>query len=270
MNNHSKSVLSHHIKNTFEDTATTPHVLVELSKKEQLRLSSNCIHLNGVTSCKSNGNLIYNSVTYGSNIRKRKSNISFDGTKIQSYEVGLQSMKRSSFIITLEKSDALEIFPELITSASTYNDDPSGAVLLMACGYKPVSKTGKKWDDNDYALVKKCKPNILQNSNHHMSTGYYASFGNKGSYEMINSSSVGQYATKRNTCLAKQIHINNDATKYENLCANEISRSISVLRTIIPNIKSIIAPVLETTYELQMTDCDLNLKEMSSINDGCW
>jgi hypothetical protein len=189
--------LSYRIAKTLEDEdAPTPHVLVELSKKEQSRLSANCIHLKGVTSCQSTGQLIYKSVTYGTNIRKRKSSIIYNGNKFQSYEIGLQSMKRNFCIITLEKSDAVTIFPELLTSSSTYNEEPSGRLLLMACAYKPVPKTSKIWDTNDYKLIKKCKPNILQGSNHHESTGYYASFGNKGSYEMVNSSSVGQYTTE--------------------------------------------------------------------------
>ena len=85
MNNHSKMVLSHKIMQSFEEGASTPHVLVELSKKELSRLTPNSISLKGVSSCKNSGKLLYESVKYGTNIRKRKSSITFNGNKIPSY-----------------------------------------------------------------------------------------------------------------------------------------------------------------------------------------
>lgn len=258
------------ITRQFEDDSPTPHVLVELSKTEQSRLSSNCIHLRGVKMCQLKNTLIYNSVTYGSNIRKRKSTLTFDGKNVPSYEISVQSMKRKFFIITVQKSDAMAIFPQLLTSMSTYNMDPSGILLLMVCVSRPIAQIEKKWDIEDYKRVKKCKPNILQNSHHHESSGYYASFGNKGSYKMTNSSSVGQYTTKKHSKLSKQIAINEDATLYESYCAREISRAVKDIKAYIPNIKSIIAPVIETSYKLQMEEKDLNLTEVTSISDGCW
>ena len=270
LKNHEKSILSHFIVRTFEDGSPTPHVLVELSKTEQRRLSSNCIHLNGVKTCQSNDTLIYSSVTYGSNIRKRKSTVTFDGKSVPSYEISVQSIKRKFFMITVQKSDALAIFPQLLTSMSTYNEDPSGILLLMVCVSRPIAKIDKNWDIEDYKKLKRCKPNILQNSNHHESSGYYSSFGNKGSYKMTNSSSVGQYATKKHSKLSKQIVINEEAAMYESYCAHEISRSIKDLQAFVPNIKSIIAPVIETSYKLQLEEKDLNLTEVPSSSDGCW
>ena len=255
---------------SFEEGSPTPHVLVELSKREHVRFASNLIHLQGVDSCNSTGDLIYTSVTYGSNLRKRKSNITFDNKIIPSYEISMQTSKRQFVMITVNKVDAIKVFPQLLTSSSTYNNDPSGILLLMACVYQPVPNIDKNWDINDYKRLKKCKPNILQGSNHHDSTGYYASFGNKGSYEIIKSSSVGQYSTKKHSKLSKQMIINEEATVYETHCASEISRGVKVLSTIIPNIKTIIAPVIETSFNLQLNEKDLNLKETASIHDGCW
>ena len=60
--------------------------------------------------------IIYKSVTYGANIRKRKSSITFKGNKVPSYQIGIQSMKRNLFVITIEKADALIVFPDLITT----------------------------------------------------------------------------------------------------------------------------------------------------------
>ena len=55
---------------SFEEGSPTPHVLVELSDRELKRITDNCIHLKGVESCKSNGDLLYSSVSYGANIKK--------------------------------------------------------------------------------------------------------------------------------------------------------------------------------------------------------
>ena len=103
LRNHEKSILSHKITRTFEEDSPTPHVLVELLKTEQNRLSSNCIHLSGVVKCQSNDALIYTSVTYGSNIRKRKSTVTFDGKRVPSYEISVQTTKRKFVMITVKK-----------------------------------------------------------------------------------------------------------------------------------------------------------------------
>jgi len=272
MNKHDDSFLSYRIEETLkQEDAPTPHVLAELSETEVLRFAANTIHLKGVsTNSTTQNELLYKSITYGSNIRRRKSIVTFQGKKIPSYELSIQSTKRNMCIITLEKDDAERVFPYLITSNSTHNNDPSGRVVLMTCIFRQPPKTSKTWNKEDFVLIKKCKPNILQSSNHHQSTGYYASFGNKGSYEMQNQSSVGQYATKKNTKLEKQRIINSNATIYENYCADEISRSVNTMKGFLPNIKRIIAPVIETSYEIQLRHKDMNLKETPSISNGCW
>ena len=95
------SYLSKRIANRLSPNAPTPHVLVELSMKEVSRLAPNTIHLSGVTTTVSSSSrtVMCKSVTYGSNIRKRKSSISFNGTKIPSYEIAMQSMKRNLCVI---------------------------------------------------------------------------------------------------------------------------------------------------------------------------
>ena len=72
-------------------------------------------------------------------------------------------------------------------------------------------------------------------------------------------SSVGQYTCKKSTKLAKQISINNESTVYEQMCADEIKRSMNDLSTFLPNIKDILAPVLQTSFSTQIDGKDLNL-----------
>jgi hypothetical protein len=180
-------------------------------------------------------------------------------------------MKKQLFLITVPKTDAMGLLPELLTSSSTFNGHPSGIVVLMACISRPIQNLEKTWNHDDYKRVKKCKPNILQTSNHHQSMGYYAFFGNKGSYETLNDSSVRQYKNKKNSCSAKQLLIDQDASRYEKLCANEVARSVNDLCKIMPNIRSVISPVIETSFNLQRLESkSLNLKQTSAITEGCW
>ena len=246
-----------------------PHVLMELSKKELKRLKDNSLHLDGLSICLSSKNLIWNTVTYGKNIKMKKT--SSCSTPDERYDE-LNYSRMNRMIVTASKKDCMSYMPNLIISSSTHNTEPSGVLVLLASTWKPIMKSTKCWNVEDLKRIKKCKPNILNSNNHHKSSGYYASFGNKGSFEKTNDvdSSVGQYVTKKNTSLAKQIIINNDATLYEKLTADEISRCVNDFKTFIPNIKSIIAPVLDVSYDLQSLGKDLNIKEGYASKDGCW
>jgi hypothetical protein len=111
-------------------------------------------------------------------------------------------------------------------------------LVLLASTWKPISNTTKEWNHEDFKRIKACKPNILTSVNHHMSSGFYASFGNKVSFDKIPNveSSVGQCITKKNKLLLKQLHINKEAMVYEKYAADDISRSVKDLKTFIPNI----------------------------------
>ena len=106
-------------------------------------------------------------------------------------------------VITALKADILLIHPEMLASSSTCNADPSEIVVLIMHVTRPTKTANKLWSQDDCKRVKGCKPNIIKGSNHYQSADYYASFGNKGSYEIVNNSSVGQYATKKKATLEK-------------------------------------------------------------------
>ena len=96
-----------------------------------------------------------------------------------------------------KKQECISIFPELFVSSSTTNTDLSGKVIIMACVYDDTKSSSPCWQMIDYTSIKSCKPNILSGLSHHGSVGYYASFGNKGSFDKVIDSSVGQYVTKK-------------------------------------------------------------------------
>ena len=160
---------------------------------------------------------------------------------------------RKLFLITAYKSECQQVLPQLLTTSTTCKSKEvlSGIVVLLACIDKQIDESNKEWSLDDYSELKKCKPNILQSSSHHQSSGYYASFGNKGSFEKTSNSSVGQYCSKKYATLSKQTTINKLTTDLEQLCANELQRSVNDLNSFVPNVKSILAPVLDTTFLIQ-------------------
>ena len=214
---------------------------------------------------------IFNKVAYGNNIKKKKGSVSFEELKIPLSQICLEKTKRRLMMITASKIECMKVLPNLLTLSSTYHEDPSNVVVLLACITKEPQKNHKVWIHDDFVHIKKCKPNILQSSNHHGSTGYYASFGNKGSFDKAVSSSVGQYTCKKRTRLSKQLQVNRDTSLYEQFAADEIGRSVKDLCTFLPNITSILSPVIQIAFDTQSIDNkDLNLKETLSSNEGCF
>ena len=270
LKNFDKEVLRSHITSSLQMKEPTPHALMELSVTEHDRIRENCIHLKHLSLSDNEKESKYGSIEFGNNIRTRRVELFCDKKKTICDEIYLACMKKKLILITIDKEEAIRLLPNLIVTSSTYNSDPSGIVVLMLTVFKPINPNNKYWNTDDYKKIKKCKPNIIHSSNHHQSSGYYASFGNKGSFDKVVTSSVGQYTTKKKNTLAKQIPINIDATAYERMTAHEISRSVNDLSTIVPNIRSVISPVLEATYDLQSDDMKLNMKEVFTSKDGCW
>jgi hypothetical protein len=238
---------------------------------EHKRLVDNCIHLEQSSICTVTKRLVFNKVIYGKNVKRKKSTKIFKNQSIPSNELNMHKTKKRLVVITAMKDDCAKVLPDLLTSSSRHNTDSSNVVVLLACVLKIPSSENKVWCHDDFSHVKKCKPNIIQSCNHHNSTGYYASFGNKGSYDKATFSSVGQYCTKKKSKLSDQITVNQQATMYEQYCADEISRSVNALSSYLPNIRSIVAPVLQVAFEQQQIDNkDLNLQANLSSSDGCF
>jgi hypothetical protein len=171
----------------------------------------------------------------------------------------------------MDKDEATRILPSLIISQSAFNSEPSGVLVLMMAVFKPLkTNDNKRWNLDDCRRIKRCKPNIIHSSSHHQSSGYYASFGNKGSFDKATTSSVGQYSIKKKNTLSKQLPVNIDAAYYEASTSKEISRSVTDLSTIFQNIRSVISPVLETLHNIELNEAKLNMKEVLSSKDGCW
>ena len=55
-----------------------------------------------------------------------------------------------------------------------------------------------------------------------------------------------------------------------NLCVDEIKDAINSLRKLIPAVKYMVSPVLDTTYELQKIVGNANLIKDDTVSSGFW
>ena len=181
-------------------------------------------------------------------------------------------MKRCYLFIVANKDQCISMIPELLVSSSTTNTDPSGVVLIMACVFDNTKLSFPIFDAHDFSCIKSCKPNILKGSSHHGSVGYYASFGNKGSFDKVvhSSPSVGQYAWKKNSNPNKQYLISMRACRYEEQIALEIDSCVNRIGRVIPNIRCVISPVIDTAFEIQKERGHINLQSTLTSENGCW
>lgn len=209
----------------------------------------------------------WKSITIGQNLKLKKAS----RCDVISDEIDLNRTKSNFVLITANKEECTNYIPSLIYSSSVNNIKPSGRLILLCAVNNKSFKTEKIWSVDDMKNVMKSKPNILNaNNSHHDSKGFYASFGNKGSFNKSTYSSVGQYCNKKSASKEKQLQINDIADRYEKYAADEIARSTKCLSAILPKINKIISPIVSTAFELQSLKQDINIKERYASNSGCW
>ena len=81
--------------------------------------------------------------------------------------------------------------------------------------------------------------------------GSYYSFGNKGTFIIINNSSVSQYSTKTSTNKSSMTNIIKCSDKMEQMTASEIKISLMSIEKYFPKINLLLMPILHAANELQ-------------------
>ena len=244
--------------------------MIELSETELKRNKGNIIFLEGMNYDSDKFKKVtWKRTKIGLNIKvKKRSTCDIDSSVFS--EIDLNRTKKKYVMITATKIECQNYLPSLIVSSAVRNTQPSGQVVLLLCVARNIPEGNTFWTSTDYNIIKKTKPNILAVNNHHDSKGFYASFGNKGSFDKCVSTSVGQYTTKRNKCVQKQLEITESAHSYEQRIENEISRAVMDMNSVVPKIKSIISPIIDTAFELQTSKKDINIKKVYTADSGCW
>ena len=200
---------------------------------------------------------------------------------IYSNEIKLAEMKGKYFFITGDRHDYIHdpnIFCIDTIARSNYNNGndgkhkTSGVVVLYMCvlNYQK-NNTGWSWGKSHYDLVRQSKNNLMGGSASHFgSEGKYYSFGNKGSYGIKNKSSVGQYTNRRYKDQSKMLKSNINATVIEEMVVKELEAGIDGIAKIIPNLRKLIAPVINVAHHEQLKKGDINLSKGASFEDGLW
>ena len=106
------------------------------------------------------------------------------------------------------------------------------------------------------------KPNILSgHTTHFDSTGKYYSYGNKRSFEMKKNSSVGQYVHKKSSINVSII---------EEMVAAELEVGVKDLSNVVPRIKSLLTPAMNTAFNHQTEHGNIDLNKISASQFGLW
>ena len=263
---------------------TNPHCIMELSLRDYSRIQMNTIHLSGYN-VKTFNNLTqatYNIIKYGDNVKTMKKKSKIDGEQtVYSKDIKLAEMKGKYLFITGDKKDYMHdpnIFCIDTTTRCDCNNGndgkykPSGVVVLciITLNYQK-NKTGWSWGKQHYDLVRKSKHDLMGGSASHFgSEGKYYSFGNKGNYGMKNDSSVGQYTNRQYKDASKMLMSNVNAIGLEEMVARELEAGIEGIAKIAPNIRNLIAPVINVAYREQLKKGDINLNKGASFDSGLW
>ena len=255
--------------------------MILLSSKEYGDIKNNSLHVTDIDYTDKK-KISYNTIAYiGKRLRIRCKEMNLNNVVSNVHTVDVCKTKNTFFCITTTVQDVLAACPNtiILPSSSRYKDnshevasfDTKGMVLLY---YAIISKKPKTYDmkfDYDFAKqIKRVKNSTIKKGDHNGSTGLYYSFGNKGSYEMVNNSSVGQYTTK----VVKNKETNAERQKWccsaENLIGEHLNESIQTLKSYIRNIPKLISPVIDVAYGMQKEHGDVNLKATKERESGIW
>ena len=215
------------------------------------------------------GMVSYKNVAYGKNLvfSMQKGKVSKDlGHDIKALQ--LNQMKGNYSIIVADKDEIANIpamqnvivFPQGRRNA--WNDEGDGKyicsgklVLCVASLRKQNNNNSLCWKRHHFIALRRSKRSVIDaHNNHHGSTGYHFSFGNKGNYGMIDQSSIAQYATKKGIDDNKKLR----CMIIEELIGRELRDGIERIGQILPNISAGILPVLKVANDLQTFVGDIN------------
>ena len=141
----------------------------------------------------------------------------------------------------------------MLTGSTNPEENSSGIVILMMTVLPKDDKHYEKdkWDRDMLRVISRCKNNVLRTYNHHGTSGKCFSFGNKPNYGNVNGFSVNIYSTKKSDDVSKQRSINSNVDFIKNNFANLINERVHLFSKIIPEVNSLLSPILDLAYKMQ-------------------
>ena len=256
--------------------------IMELTVRQRNRLQDNIIHLSNIRRCPINNHTYYDRISFGKSVFTNKKEKKIGGNKKNRY-FNLRKTKGGFIMITANKNECLGMVPNTHSYGtvmsykpkSNYDLSPpmSGVVILMIAiidDFKEDEERNYIWDNEIHSITKKCKENSLKSYDHHGTSGYAYSFGNKPLYGNKDGSSVGIYSNKKSKDESKQYSINSKATMLESICSASIKQGIKCVSKIIPEIRELLCPIINAAYQKH---CDANinlLKKGDNFDDSLW
>ena len=193
---------------------------------------------------------------------------------------------KTNYIFILAQKDELVasnknlyIIPSTLGKKSMYdnfsfheNSSGSGSVIISYILLrKEKSQSTNDWSKSSIRHLKRCKTNICKgNGTHFGSSGYYASFGNRADYNIINDSSITTYVNTKSKSINRQTENNSFSLKFEKMCSDELSIASKEFGNRIPRIDMLLCPSLNVAYMKKQKKGDDILKAVVSSDSLMW
>ena len=87
---------------------------------------------------------------------------------------------------------------------------------------------------------------------------------------MVDNKSVGVYTTKKSKNNLRQKQIDNDAKEVEEICSGSMITAVDSLSSIIPDLRYLLSPVIDTGAQIQKQFNEVVLKQVQNSASGCW
>ena len=119
-------------------------------------------------------------------------------------------------------------------------------------------------------MIKSCKKNMLHTYDHHGTTGECFSFGNRPVYKDTDGSTVGIYVDKKSTVLSRQAIIDENLSTLDKHLSSLINGGVDELRRFLPEAGFMLAPIINTAFEVQNLINRKILTLLKVTNSGSW
>ena len=87
---------------------------------------------------------------------------------------------------------------------------------------------------------------------------------------MVDNKSVGVYSNKKSKVISRKEHISVTASNIETICSEVITKGVNSLSDIVPDIKYLLSPILDTAQKNGKSMGDTVLSEVNTATSGCW
>ena len=192
--------------------------------------------------------------------------------------VNLTKTSKRYVLITADKIDCMKMLPAAKSKISILSNDGdekdiSSGVILLMFAVLPSEKmvmNHKKWNNDTVTMIKSCKKNVLPTYDHHGTTGECFSFGNRPMYKNTDGSTVGIYVDKKSTVFSRQAIIDENLLTLDKHMSSLINCGVDELKRFLPETGFMLAPIINTAFEVQKVINRKILTPLKVTNSGSW